>query len=69
MNIRKAILKSFNSTGYTATVQLSGSSTAYLEDIPVARNIPSAEMIEGRNVAVLFLDEHNPKEAVIIAVF
>jgi len=45
MDIRKAILKSFNSTLYTAVVQLTGSHTAYLKDIPVARNIAAAEMV------------------------
>lgn len=69
MNIRKAILKSFDSSNYTATVQLAGSAKAYLEDIVVARNLPAAEMIAGRKAAVLFFDEHNPKEAVVVAVY
>ena len=69
MTIRKAILKSFNSANYTATVQLAGSLKVYLEDIAVARNLPAAEMIAGRKLAVLFFDEHNPKEAVVVAVY
>ena len=69
MTIRKAILKSFNSANYTATVQLAGSLKVYLEDIAVARNLPAAEMIAGRKVAVVFFDEHNPKEAVVVAVY
>ena len=43
MNLRKGILKSFNSGDYTATVQLAGSYKAYLEGIAVARNLPAAE--------------------------
>ncbi len=69
MNLFKAILKSFNSADYTATVQLAGSPRAYLEDIAVARNLPAAEMVAGRKAAVLFFDEHNAEEAVIIAVY
>ena len=69
MTIKKAILKSFNSGNYTAVIQLAGSHKAYLEDITVACNMSVAEMIAGRNVAVLFFDEHNPKEAVVIAVW
>lgn len=69
MYIKKAILKTFNSSTYTATVQLAGSARAYLEDIAVARNLPSAEMVNGRKAAVLFFDEHNPGEAVVIAVY
>ena len=69
MRIKKAELKSFNSGNYTAVVRLSGSYKVYLEDITVARNIPSGEMITDRKTAVLFFDEYQPKAAVVIAVY
>ena len=69
MRLKKGILRSFNATDYTATVQLSGSYKVYLEDIAVARNLPTAEMTTGRKTAVLFFDEHNPKEAGVLAVY
>jgi len=69
MKFRKAELKNFNSGNYTATVRVSSSYKVYLEDIVVARNLPSSEMITGRKVAVLFFDEYNPKESIIVAVY
>ncbi len=69
MSLRKAILKSFNSGDYTASIQLAGSYKVYLEGIAVARNLPAAEMALGRKVAVIFFDEHNPKEAVVVGVY
>ena len=69
MRLRKAILKGFNSDNYTATVQLAGSYKVYLEDIAVARNLPADEMAAGRKAAVIFFDEYNPREAVVIAVY
>ena len=69
MRLKKAVLKSFNPTDYEATIQLAGSYKVYLEDIAVARNLPAGEMALGRKVAVVFFDEHNPKEAVVIAVY
>jgi len=69
MNLRKAVLKSFNSGDYTATIQLTGSYKAYLEGVTVARNIPAVEMALGRKVAVVFFDEHNAKEVVVVAVY
>ncbi len=69
MSLHKAVLKSFNSGDYTATVQLSGSYKSYLEGVPVAGNLPSAEMTPGKKVAVIFFNEHNPKEAAVIAVY
>ena len=69
MSLKKGVLRNFNSGSYTATVQLSSSYKVYLEDIPVARNLPSAEMVAGRKVALIFFDEHNAKEAVVAAVY
>jgi hypothetical protein len=69
MRLRKGVLRGFNSGNYTAAVQLASSYKVYLEDVAVARNLPSAEMITGRKVAVIFFDEHNPKEAVVVAVY
>ncbi len=69
MSLRKAVLKSFNPGDYTATIQLAGSYKTYLGGIAVARNIAAAEMAAGRKVVVIFLDEHNTKEAVVVAVY
>ena len=69
MSLRKAELKSFNSGNYTATVCLASGYKVYLEDVTVARNLPSGEMVAGRKVAVIFFDDNNPKEAVVVAVY
>ena len=69
MSLRKGVLRSFNSGNYTATVQIASSFKVYLENVIVARNLSSAEMVTGRKVAVVFFDEHNPKEAVVVAVY
>jgi hypothetical protein len=65
---RRAILKSFDSGTYTATVQLVGSARAYLAGVRVSRAIAAAEMTAGRFVSVEFPDEFNPAEAVVVAV-
>jgi len=67
--IKKGILKSFNSDTCLATVQIAGSLSVWLEDIPTSRAIASTEMVSGRNVAVLFHDEGNPSDCVVIAVW
>jgi hypothetical protein len=61
-------LKSFNSTDYRAEVQLAGSVAAYLDNIPVARNIASDQMEVGRHV-ILAIPGGNPKDACVIAVW
>ncbi|MDA0989052.1 MAG: hypothetical protein O2783_08060 [Chloroflexi bacterium] len=69
MEMRRGILKGFDSGGYTATVQMAGSLATWLQGIPVARNIPSAEMVAGRSCAVILLDPANPQDAVVAAVW
>lgn len=69
MSLRKGVLKSFNPGDYTATVQIMASHKVYLEGVVVARNLPATEMASGRKVAVVFFDENNAKEAVVIAVY
>jgi hypothetical protein len=67
--IVKGILKAFDSTPYTATVQIEGSLSVWLEDIPVNRGIATGDMVTGRAVCVIFLDESNPDDAVVVAVW
>ncbi len=69
MIIKKGVLKSWYSAAYTADVQISGSGKAYLEGLKVARNIPSAEMVTGRSLAVIFWDKNNAEDAVVIGVY
>ena len=69
MSLSKAVLKGFDAGSYTATIQIAGSHKVYLDEVTVARNLPTAEMITGRKVAVVFFDAYNAKEAVVIAVY
>jgi len=69
MTVKRGVLKGFNATDYTATLQLSGSLAVWLYKVPVARNIPSAEMVDGRTCGVIFFDEVNRDDAVVVAVY
>jgi hypothetical protein len=69
MQIKKAILRNFDEINYLATVEITGSSRAYLEKIAVAKNLSAEEMVNGRNLAVLFFDVHNTRDAVVFAVY
>jgi len=69
MEVRRGVIKGFDSGSYKATVQVAGSLSVWLEGIMVARNIPSSEMITGRRCALIFFDETNPEDAVLVAVY
>lgn len=69
MELRRGIIKGFDGTTYKASVQLAGSLGAWLDGIPVARNIASGEMTAGRSCAVVFFDPADPGDAVLMAVY
>ena len=69
MEVRKGVIKDFDSGSYKATVQVAGSLSVWLEGVAVARNIASSEMVTGRSCALIFFDETNPEDAVIVAVY
>jgi hypothetical protein len=69
VEIRRGTTKSFDSGAYTATVQMAGSLATWLQGVPVARNIPSAEMVAGRSCALILFDTANPQDAVLAAVW
>ena len=69
MEVRKGVIKDFDSGTYRATVQVAGSLSVWLEGVPVARNIPPSEMVTGRHCAVIFFEATNPQDAVVVAVY
>ena len=69
MDVKRGVLRSFDSVAYKASVQLAGSLSVWLKDVSVARNIAISELINGRNVAVVFFDVSNPDDAVVFAVW
>jgi hypothetical protein len=66
--IEKGILKGYDSINHRANIQLVGSLTTYFDDVKVARNITSADMVLGRHVFISITD-NNPGNAAVIAVF
>ena len=67
--IKRGTIKSYDAGGHVATVQMAGSLMVYLDAIPVATDIPAAEVVAGRECTVVFFgDAHDPDDAVIAAV-
>ena len=62
------ILKTWDSANYKASVKLARSLTTYFDNLNVARNIATVDMVIGRHVIVA-TPEGNPRDAVIIAVY
>jgi hypothetical protein len=67
--IRRGVLRAFDSGSYTAIVEIAGSISTWLPDVPVALNIPSSDMVPGRRLALLLFDESNPRDFIVVAVW
>ncbi|MCH8814284.1 MAG: hypothetical protein IH957_04180 [Chloroflexi bacterium] len=67
--IKRGTIKSYDSGSHLAAVQMAGSLTVYLDAIPVATDIPAAEVVAERECTVVFFGEaHDPDDAVIAAI-
>jgi hypothetical protein len=67
--IKRGIIQAFNSTNWTATVQVLPSQGNYLAGVQVAKHLLAAEMVVGDECAILFFNELNPADALVIAVY
>lgn len=69
MEILRGVLQAWDAANHKATVQIQGSRSQWLADVPTSRGIPSGEMVTGRVVAVLFFQQNDPTDAMVIGVF
>jgi hypothetical protein len=69
MQIKRGILQAFQASTWTASVLLPEATSTYLQGIPVNTALDAASAVAGANCAVLFFDEHNPQDAVVLAAY
>lgn len=67
--VRRAVLQAFDAQRYTATLQVVGSPTVWLQGVPVSRALPAAELVVGREVAVVFTERGDPAAALVIGLW
>lgn len=67
--IRRGILQSFDAASYTATVLIIEATNYVLQSVPIATSMDGTSAIVGAACAVLFFDESNHTDAVIIAIY
>ncbi|MDO8615532.1 MAG: hypothetical protein Q7T33_07305 [Dehalococcoidia bacterium] len=66
--LKRGTIKSYAAATHKASAQIAGSLAVWLDNIPVATDIPPAEVIAGRECAVLFFTDDNPNDAVILTI-
>lgn len=64
----QATLQAFDSGSYTATITLLRSPDQAIGGVPVSRAIPTANLIVGATLAVIFFDHHNSADAMVVGV-
>ena len=66
--LKKATIKSYDAATHKASVQIAGSLAVWLDSVPVATDIPAADVQAGRSCSVLLFDDSNPADAVVLEV-
>ncbi len=66
--LKRGIIKSYTASTHKAAVQIAGSLSVWLADIPIATDIAPAEVLAGRECAVLLFTDDNPSDAVVLTI-
>ncbi|MCH7810257.1 MAG: hypothetical protein IH863_06735, partial [Chloroflexi bacterium] len=66
--LKRATIKSYDAGSHRAAVGISGSLSVWLDSIAISDSIPAAAVVAGRECAVLFHEDDNPDDAVIVSV-
>src|SRR5215467_10228542 len=67
--IKRGIITAFNPATYLASVLIIEATSATLDNVPIANHIDGTSAIVTAYCAVLFFDEANPNDCVIIATY
>jgi hypothetical protein len=67
--IKRGLLQSFDPTTYTASVLILEATSTFLTLVPVATHLDGTSAQVGAYCAVLFFDEQNLEDAVVLAVY
>jgi hypothetical protein len=66
--LKRGTIRSYAAATHKATVQIAGSLSVWLNDLPVAVDIPPPLVVAGRECAVLLFTDDNPDDGVVVAV-
>lgn len=66
--LARAVIRTYTVATHKADVQLADGLNALITGVPVATDIDAAEVVAGRECAVLFFTDDNPDDAVVITV-
>ncbi len=67
--VRRGVLTSFDPSTYTASVLLLEATNTYLQNVPIAYHMDGTSALVNNFCAVLFFDEQNYTDALIIAIY
>src|SRR5262245_8825497 len=67
--IKRGLLQSFDPSSYTATVLILEATSYSLAGVPIATSVDGTSALAGAPCAVLFFDEQNTDDAVVLAIY
>ena len=64
--LTRGTVRSYDALSHRASVQVAGSLAVWVDGVAVASGIPAADVVVGRECAVLFFTDDNPDDAVVL---
>lgn len=69
MTILRGIVRGYDRTNHTATVEVAGAQTTYLNDVPVSHALGWWLLAAGAQCGIVFFDETDPHDACVAFVY
>jgi len=69
MDIRRGVVRGYDRTAHTATVEVVGAQAVYLDGVPVSHALGWWLMAVGVECGVVFFDESDPQDACVAFVY
>src|SRR3989304_3821460 len=66
--LKRATIKSYAAGTHRASIQVTGSLSVWLANIPAAPDHPPPDVVAGRECAVLFFTDDTPDDAVVVTI-
>ncbi len=67
--LRLGVIRAFDKATYLADVEITGYQSTQIEGVPVAFHLREDLVVDGTRCLVVFQDELNPTDGVVVALF
>jgi hypothetical protein len=69
MDIRRGVIRGYDRETHTATIEVAGAQTTYLDGVPVSHALGWWLVVEGAQCGIIFFDETDTSDACVAFIY